>query len=133
MRYFTRDEANEALGRVRPLAELLVELGAEIAERRRELASLQASAAGNGEGARLRARASELEALLEADARRLSGVVAEIEALGAQVKDVLIGLVDFPSVRGGEPVLLCWRVGEPAITHWHGLDEGFAGRKPLDP
>jgi len=58
--------------------------------------------------------------------------LAEIDATGVQVKDLDIGLLDFPCVVEGETVLLCWKLGEPAITHWHGVHEGFAGRKPID-
>jgi hypothetical protein len=49
-----------------------------------------------------------------------------------QVKDLDIGLLDFPCKVEGEVLLLCWKLGEPAITHWHGVSEGFAGRKPVD-
>ncbi len=59
--------------------------------------------------------------------------VNAIHGRGAIVKDIDEGLVDFPAVRAGEEILLCWRLGEDAITHWHGLEEGFAGRKRLDP
>ncbi len=58
--------------------------------------------------------------------------LAEIEATGAQVKDMDNGLLDFPCVVDGETILLCWKLGEERITHWHGLEEGFAGRKPID-
>ena len=59
--------------------------------------------------------------------------VAEIAASGVQVKDLDIGLLDFPCVVNGDTVLLCWKYGEPhRIAHWHGLEEGFAGRKPID-
>ncbi|HET7209151.1 MAG TPA: DUF2203 domain-containing protein [Terriglobales bacterium] len=58
--------------------------------------------------------------------------VAEIDATGVQVKDIDIGLLDFPCRVEGEIVLLCWKLGEKAITHWHSTDEGFAGRKPID-
>ncbi len=58
--------------------------------------------------------------------------LAEINAIGVQVKDLDMGLLEFPCNVGGEIVLLCWKLGEPAITHWHGMDEGFAGRKPID-
>ena len=61
----------------------------------------------------------------------MRALVEEIEALGAEVKDLELGLVDFPAEREGETVLLCWRVGEDEIGYWHGLDEGFAGRRPL--
>jgi hypothetical protein len=58
--------------------------------------------------------------------------IAEIHATGVQVKDLDIGLLDFPCVAEGETVLLCWKYGEGhAIGHWHGLTEGFAGRKPI--
>lgn len=59
--------------------------------------------------------------------------LAEIDSIGVQVKDLGEGLLDFPSVMDGKPVLLCWKLGEPAISHWHTEEEGFAGRKPLDP
>jgi hypothetical protein len=57
--------------------------------------------------------------------------LAEITAMGVQVKDLDIGLLDFPCVVEGRMVLLCWKLGEETITHWHGVDEGFAGRKPI--
>jgi hypothetical protein len=49
-----------------------------------------------------------------------------------QVKDLGIGLLDFPCEVDGQKILLCWKLGEKAITHWHGIAEGFAGRKPID-
>jgi hypothetical protein len=58
--------------------------------------------------------------------------LAEIDSIGVQVKDLEQGLLDFPSLMDGKLVLLCWKLGEPAITHWHTEEEGFAGRKPLD-
>jgi hypothetical protein len=59
--------------------------------------------------------------------------LAEIDSIGVQVKDLEEGLLDFPSTMDGKPVLLCWKLGEPTISHWHTEEEGFAGRKPLDP
>jgi hypothetical protein len=58
--------------------------------------------------------------------------VAEIHATGVQVKDIDIGLLDFPCRVEGEILLLCWKLGEEKITHWHSPEEGFAGRKPID-
>jgi hypothetical protein len=58
--------------------------------------------------------------------------LGEIESIGVQVKDLEQGLLDFPSVVEGKAVLLCWKLGEPAIAYWHTEEEGFAGRKPLD-
>ena len=64
--------------------------------------------------------------------QRVKDALAEIDAAGVQVKDLDIGLLDFPCEVEGEIVLLCWKVGEPKIAHWHGTSEGFAGRKPID-
>jgi hypothetical protein len=58
--------------------------------------------------------------------------LAEIDEIGVQVKDLEQGLLDFPSMMDGKPVLLCWKLGEPTIAHWHTEEEGFAGRKPFD-
>jgi len=62
----------------------------------------------------------------------LRDAFAEIDSTGVQVKDLDIGLLDFPCEVEGQTILLCWKLGESAITHWHGTDEGFAGRKPID-
>ena len=64
--------------------------------------------------------------------RRVKDALAEIDATGVQVKDLHIGLLDFPCKVEGEILLLCWKLGEPAIAHWHGTNEGFAARKPID-
>src|ERR1700736_1218610 len=64
--------------------------------------------------------------------QRVKDSIAEINATGVQVKDLDIGLLDFPCQVDGRIVLLCWKLGEKGITHWHGTEEGFAGRKPID-
>jgi len=64
--------------------------------------------------------------------QRVKDALAEIDATGVQVKDFDIGLLDFPCQVDGHTVLLCWKLGEPGITHWHSTSEGFAGRKPID-
>jgi hypothetical protein len=63
---------------------------------------------------------------------RLKAAVEEIEEYGCVIKDLDIGLIDFPTLLRGKEVYLCWKMGEARITHWHGVDEGFAGRKPID-
>jgi hypothetical protein len=65
-------------------------------------------------------------------AERLVEVVNRIQETGVLVKDLDIGLVDFPSLLEGEEIYLCWKLGEDHIAFWHGIDEGFTGRKPLD-
>lgn len=64
--------------------------------------------------------------------QRVRDALAEIDSIGVQVKDLDIGLLDFPCEVDGQTVLLCWKLGERSITHWHGTDEGFAARKPID-
>jgi len=64
--------------------------------------------------------------------QRVKDALAEIDAAGVQVKDLDIGLLDFPCEVEGQTVLLCWKLGEKSITHWHSESEGFAGRKPID-
>jgi hypothetical protein len=68
---------------------------------------------------------------LERSARDVQAGLEEIQRLGGTTKDLSLGLVDFPHLREGREVNLCWRYGEERITHWHGLDEGYARRKPL--
>ncbi len=64
--------------------------------------------------------------------RRIKDAIAEIDSTGVQVKDLDIGLLDFPCLVDGETILLCWKLGEAKIAHWHSTSEGFAGRKPID-
>jgi hypothetical protein len=130
VRHFTAEEANVALAEVRPLVELMVEqrrLHVEALERQEEL---EGHIRGNGGGippAELADTAAEVERL----ARELAKVVDEIAALGAEVKDLDEGLIDFPALRRGETVLLCWKLGEDEIRYWHAVEDGFAGRRPL--
>jgi hypothetical protein len=130
-RLFTPREANSALAEVRPAAERLVALRA----RMRELAGTQGESilaiGGNGVGytaSDLNAARQELEELAE----QVAAAVVELDSLGAVVKDLDLGLLDFPGLRGGEEVELCWQVGEDAVAHWHPLDAGYRGRKPID-
>jgi hypothetical protein len=64
--------------------------------------------------------------------QRAKDAIAEIDSIGVQVKDLEIGLLDFPCEVEGRTVLLCWKMGEQSITHWHTPEEGFAGRKVID-
>lgn len=62
----------------------------------------------------------------------LSDGLEQIRSIGGEVKDLDMGLVDFPGRRGAEDILLCWRLGEKRIEYWHPVDGGFANRRPLD-
>ncbi len=68
---------------------------------------------------------------LRKTAQRMAELTDQIESLGCLLKDIDLGLVDFPSQMNGEVVFLCWRFGEPRVVAWHTLEEGFSGRKPL--
>ena len=128
-RIFTPDEANSALDQVRPLAERMVELRARLGELEGEQREVVRIVAGNGSGEGVGdARTPEFAQL----ARELQDVVDELASIGIQLKDADAGLLDFPAVREGEDVLLCWSVGEPAVEWWHGLEDGYAGRQRID-
>lgn len=68
----------------------------------------------------------------DSSGQTLKSSLGRLEEMGVVVKDLDIGLVDFPTLFRGEEVYLCWRMDEPDIEHWHGLNEGFAGRKAID-
>jgi hypothetical protein len=130
-RYFTPEEANELLPEVRSAAEDLVEhrgAARAVAAKRAQLVSRIAGNGGDFDPQEPR----ELEEEFERETTAITEALARLERLGVVVKDADQGLVDFPALRAnGEEVLLCWRVGEDEIAYWHGLEEGFAGRKPL--
>jgi hypothetical protein len=128
--YFTPEEANEALALVRPLAEELVSHRRALLHAEGRRADLDRRIAGNGEALDARDLV-DLEARITREAAEVASCVVRIQDLGVLVKDLDRGLVDFPALRGGEEVLLCWHVGEDEIAYWHGLEEGYAGRKPL--
>jgi hypothetical protein len=69
---------------------------------------------------------------MEAHLQRVRESLAEIDSIGVQVKDIDGGLLDFPCRLDDQVVLLCWRMGEAAIEHWHTMESGFQGRQPLD-
>ncbi len=77
-------------------------------------------------------RVARLRAEMENHLQRARESVAEIDAIGVQVKDLDSGLIDFPCRLDDDVVLLCWRMGEPSIEHWHTMEAGFQGRQPVD-
>jgi hypothetical protein len=129
-RTFTAEEANAALDEVRPLAERMRRHARALARAQRRQADLGRRIAGNGGGIRTDEPA-RLAAVVDREAAGLARCIERLHGLGVLVKDVHRGLVDFPAVRGDEAVLLCWHVGEEEVAYWHGLEEGFAGRRPL--
>jgi hypothetical protein len=129
-REFTLEEANEAVVELRPVVERMVAHGRKLAGAQREQRQLVTRIAGNG-GDMQPSDLRELEETIQSEADAIASCAEEIDAAGAQIKSLEEGLLDFPSRREGELVLLCWKLGEGEIEYWHGVDEGFAGRKPL--
>jgi hypothetical protein len=132
MKFFSSEKANALIPRLSPLVE-------ELLKKRRDLAIklLESDPALRVPPPSI--RSSRLAGLrspfppprfgeLKSEIVRL---IHRIESLGCIVKDIDLGLVDFPSTRGGEPIYLCWKAGEGRVEHWHALDEGFSERKPL--
>lgn len=128
--YFTVEEANEALMEVRPLTKELVGHRRALVELQERQSMLTMRIAGNGGNVEPR-ELEEVQQQLDEEVAGIARCVARIHELGALVKDLDAGLVDFPATRDGQDVLLCWRLGEDEIGFWHGLDEGFSGRNPL--
>lgn len=129
-RYFTVEEANEVVPAVRVFMEKIQTHRGALAEAQAEHATLAQHIAGNG-GDLSPQEVAEVQGKVEEEAAGIARCIEGIQELGGMVKDLDTGLVDFLAKREGSDVFLCWRMGEDEITHWHGLDEGFAGRKPL--
>jgi hypothetical protein len=130
MQHFTPEEANAELEQVRPLVAQLVEIRQEHTAALERQEDLEQKIRGNGGGIPP-AELAQATAEVDAVARRLARLVDGITSHGAQVKDLDTGLIDFPALRHGETVLLCWQLGEDEIAWWHRVDDGFAGRRPL--
>jgi hypothetical protein len=130
-RFFTVEEANDLV------AELEIEFG-RVARVRSELAPVvevlgeTAVEAILEEGADAPPGRERETDQLRKLAAEITLAVERVNALGVLVKDLDVGLVDFYSMQDGEPVFLCWQYGEPAVSHWHGVEEGFAGRRPIE-
>lgn len=129
-KWFTLEEANALLPKIREEIAELQSIKREFEKRflRLKLLKEQAGPSRSGQADPFFTLESELE-FMQIEARTL---VQSIHMKGAQLKDLDMGLVDFPSLRDGEEVLLCWRAGEESITYWHGLNDGYTGRKLLE-
>lgn len=129
-RTFTVEEANAAVETLRPIVEQMVGHHRNLLDAQARQRKLVTRIAGNG-GDLAPSDLRDLGERIQGEADALARCAEQINAVGAEVKSLEEGLLDFPTLRGGEVVLLCWRLGEDEIGFWHGVDEGFAGRKPL--
>ena len=130
MRVFTLEEANAALTELRPIVERMVQHRRNLTAAQVQQAELVTRIAGNG-GDMVPSDLHEAAAAIQREAAAISECADRINAVGAEVKSLEEGLLDFPAKRGEEVVLLCWKLGEEEIHYWHRAGEGFAGRKPL--
>ena len=131
---FTVAEANALLPQVIPLIEQLQGLQRSIQQTAQQLnEAVEKVTAGNGYPIQsLKAKIRELTEHQLQLVEAFQSALAQLEELGATLKDLNIGLVDFQGLRGGEPIFLCWKIGEDRIRFWHTLEVGYAGRQPLD-
>ena len=124
---FRLDEANAFVPRLESLVARLQRGALHLQEEMIRLAAETGVAVAELSAEDLVRQRPTARALIE----ELDGIVREIEASGAHLKDVKLGLVDFPTERNGEIIYLCWQSGEPEVAFWHRTEDGFAGRQPL--
>ena len=129
---FNLERAEKLLPQLEPLLGTALEARQKLAEIEQEYASLVKSIFLMGGRTVDVAHFSERKREKEDWEGSLRKAVQEIEGYGCLLKDLDMGLVDFPCSVGDREVYLCWKLGEPSIGFWHGTDEGFAGRKPID-
>jgi len=129
---FTLAEAESLIPSVDRLLRQAVELKSGFSQAERHIESYQRRIVMMGGMVVDRAKVKESREHRDETAASLRSVIEEVQELGCVVKDLDTGLVDFPTLFEGQEVYLCWKLGEPAIAFWHGVDEGFAGRKAID-
>ncbi|MEZ5964281.1 MAG: DUF2203 domain-containing protein [Planctomycetota bacterium] len=120
---YTPQEANRALPLVRAIARDVRDTAVRIRAIWGELQATDGASAS---------RREELGSQLDDERARLQALTRELEELGVELKDPMVGLLDFRARRGGGEVYLCWRLGEERVEFWHECDAGFAGRQPID-
>lgn len=130
--YFSVASANQTLPLVRAIVSDIVELYPEVRDREERLNRITR---GRPKDSRpddpYSEEVEQVRQDLERDVERLQGFIDELQELGVEFKDPVMGLVDFPAKRDGKEICLCWKLGEPAVDFWHTVDGGFQGRQPL--
>ena len=121
--YFTREEANDLLVELRPVVAEIMQTHEALARRLPEAWPAISQAANNS--------GSRAASLLVFEFEYLQKLLHQVQDQGVLVKDLKTGLLDFPSLRDGREVYLCWRYGEDQVDFWHDVDAGFVGRQSL--
>ncbi len=122
--YFTLQQANETLNIIRPLMDEVQKIRQKILENQPEAWTAIEKSVGNGGNRTLSQMVQDFE--------KLDALVHRIQDTGILIKDINIGLMDFPALRDGREVYLCWQYGEADIAFWHEVDAGYAGRQPIN-
>ena len=123
-RYFTLHEANETLKLIRPLMEEVQTIRLKILRNQPEAWPAIQKSAGNGGNRVLSNLVQEFE--------KFDELIHRIQATDVLIKDINLGLLDFPAFKDGREVYLCWQYGEGDIAFWHEVEAGYAGRQPID-
>lgn len=132
MKTFTLDEAQALLPVLESLLKRAIDAKGAAEELQQEMAALIRRIFTSGGMFIDPTAAQKRKVALEALVQRAKDAIEEIDATGVQVKDLDVGLLDFPCILEGETVLLCWKRGESRIDYWHRVEDGFAGRQPID-
>jgi hypothetical protein len=126
-RLFTVDEANSLLPELRPLVQRILDRLESLREKSEDVVRAERLSPASPDLMKSLQRNEAIARLIH----EVKCLVDEINAYGCVCKGIEEGLVDFPCMLGGEIVYLCWRFGEESVGHWHKIEDGFAGRKPL--
>jgi len=121
--YFKLEQANSIVQAIRPLLAEILEIRQEILSQQPQVWPVVEKAVGNG--------GSQVASQMVRQFNRMDGLVREVLATGAVIKDMNTGLMDFLAQRDGRDIYLCWKYGEGEISYWHELDAGFTGRQQL--
>jgi hypothetical protein len=131
-RRFTLAEAQGLIPRVDRLLRGAIEYKAAYDEAEKQIQAFQERVMMMGGIAVDRERTVDCRRRRDESAAQLRSAIEQVQEIGCLIKDLDIGLIDFPTTYRGVEVYLCWKVGESDIEFWHGVDEGFRGRKPID-
>jgi hypothetical protein len=123
-RYFTLQEANETLNLIRPLMDEVQKIRQKILQNQPEAWPAIEKSVGNGGNRALSNMVQDFE--------KLETLVHQIQDMDVLIKDINLGLLDFPALKDGREVYLCWQYGEGDIAFWHEVEAGFAGRQPIE-
>lgn len=123
-RYFTLQQAQETLATIRPLMDEIQAIRKEILARQPDVWPVVEKSAGNG--------GNQTASKLVQEFERLDALIHQVQDTSVLFKDINLGLLDFPALKSGREVYLCWKYGEDDIAFWHEIDAGYAGRQPIE-